>query len=265
MRKMKEAHPDEEVDIVQTKPSSFPVNTTPKSNNLLIVLLIAVSFFAGYLLFKVQSLEKQTTNVAAAPAGNGQQPPPQPTPDLSAIPKITDKDHIRGDKSADVLLVEYSDYECPFCKRFHPTMQQVMKEYGNKVAWIYRHYPLDFHQNAQKEAEAAECVNELGGNEKFWEYSDKIFEKTAAGGTGLALDQLAPLAQEVGVNGVQFQSCLDSGKYAQHVKDDMTGGAKAGISGTPGTIIIGKNGKRELIPGALPYEQVKPLIDKVLN
>lgn len=265
MRKVKDARLEEDSDTIEPKPSALPINTAPKSSNLLIVLLIAVSFFAGYLFFKVQSLEKQTTNVAAAPAGNAQQVPPQPTPDLSAMPKITDKDHIRGDKNADVLLVEYSDYECPFCKRFHPTMQQVIKEYGNKVAWIYRHYPLDFHQNAQKEAEAAECVNEFGGNEKFWEYSDKIFEKTAAGGTGITLDQLAPLAQEVGVNSAQFQSCLDSGKYAQHVKDDMAGGAKAGISGTPGTIIIGKNGKRELIPGALPYEQVKPLIEKVLN
>lgn len=261
---MKEAPRDEEEDIIEAKPSSIPMNTAPKSNNLLIVLLIAVSFFAGYLFFKVQSLQKQTANVAAAPAGNNQQPPP-PTQNLTAMPKITDKDHIRGDKNADAVLVEYSDYECPFCKSYHPTMQQIMKDYGNKVSWIYRHFPLDFHQNAQKEAEAAECVAELGGNDKFWEYSDKIFERTTSNGTGFALDKLGPLAAEVGVDQTQFQSCLDSGKYTKHVKDDISGGGKAGINGTPGTIIVGKNGKREFIPGALPYEQVKPLIDKVLN
>ncbi len=237
-----------------------------KNNNLLIVLLIVVSFFAGYMFFKVQSLEKKGGNVAGVQQTNPNPAPQQAPPqNLDAAPPVTDKDHIRGNKNTQVVLVEYSDFECPFCKRFHPTMQQVIKDYGDKVAWVYRHFPLSFHQNAQKEAEATECANELGGNDAFWNYVDKIFERTTSNGTGFALDQLSPLAAEIGLNQSAFQQCLDSGKYAKYVQNDEAGGVKAGINGTPGTIIIPKNGKKQLIPGALPYEQVKPIIDSAFK
>ncbi len=237
---------------------SIPLN----SQTVLVVLLIVVAFVAGYLFFKVQNLEKGTAGTAGQQAAPEQQAPEL---NLDAMPAVTDKDHIRGDKNADLVLVEYSDLECPFCKRFHPTMQQVLQEYGNKVAWVYRHYPLSFHQNAQKEAEASECVAEQGGNDVFWSFVDKIFEKTESNGTGFALEDLKPLAEEVGVNGAQFQECLDSGKYANYVKKDMDGGTKAGIQGTPGTVIVAKDGKKDLINGALPYDQVKTQLDALLK
>jgi protein-disulfide isomerase len=94
---------------------------------------------------------------------------------------VTEKDHITGNPQADVVLIEYSDTECPFCKRFHETMIQVMAEYGasGKVAWVYRHFPLDaLHSKARHEAEATECATELGGNEKFWAYLNKLEEIT---------------------------------------------------------------------------------------
>ena len=239
------------------------------TNNLLVALLIIVIAFSGYLFWKVQKLEQKVgSDNQAAQVKREQQAkeaPPQPTQNLDAVPPVTDKDHILGSKNADVVLVEYSDFECPFCKRFHPTMQQVVKEYGSKVAWVYRQYPLGFHANAQKEVEASECAAEQGGNEAFWKYSDKIMERTTSNGTGFALDKLAPLATEIGLDANKFKQCLDSGKYTQHIKDDMAGGQKAGIQGTPGTVIIGKNGKKEFIGGALPFEQIKPLIDKVLE
>lgn len=96
---------------------------------------------------------------------------------------VTEKDHIAGNPNAELLIVEYSDPECPFCKRFHETMMQVMNEYGktDKVAWVYRHFPLDsIHSKARKEAEAIECAGELGGNDKFWEYLNKLEEITPA-------------------------------------------------------------------------------------
>ena len=190
----------------------------------------------------------------------------QPLPQQAAKkPEVTNEDYFKGNNNAKVILVEYSDFECPFCKRFHPTMQQVMKEYGNKVKWVYRHFPLSFHANAQKEAEASECAGKLGGNDAFWKYTDKIFERTTSNGTGFALDKLVPLAKELKLNESQFKTCLDSGEFAQKVKDQMARGSEEGVSGTPGTIVIKANGETELVSGAYPYEQLKPIIDAALK
>lgn len=249
-------------EIEKTSPNYFK-NIHFSSSKIIIIALLAVLGLNAYTLFKVNKLEtKQDTTVQAGDPAN--QPPAQPPQDLSKMPEVTEKDHIRGDINAKILLVEYSDLECPFCKRFHTTMQQVMEEYGTDVAWVYRHFPLSFHQNAQKEDEAAECVAELGGDEAFFSFIDSIFERTTSNGTGFALDQLRPLAEEVGVDENKFQSCLDSGKYAQHVQTDMAGGAEAGVQGTPGTIIVTKDGKRDFIGGAFPFEDVKRQIDALL-
>ncbi|MFH1112185.1 MAG: thioredoxin domain-containing protein [Patescibacteria group bacterium] len=112
---------------------------------------------------------------------------------------IKDSDYVLGDINAPVTVVEYSDLECPFCKRFHPTKQQIMTEFPGKVRWVFRHFPLSFHANAQKEAEAAECAGKLGGAEKYWAFIDKIFERTTSNGTGFALTDLTKLAKEVGL------------------------------------------------------------------
>lgn len=189
--------------------------------------------------------------------------PSAPAP-VGTVKPISKDDHVRGDAKAEVTLYEWSDFECPFCKRFHPTMTQLMSEYKGKVRWVYRHFPLSFHQNAQKEAEASECANELGGNDAFWKYTDKIFERTNSGGTGIALTDLAPIAKEIGLDEGKFQKCLDSGKYAAHVTQDMNDGSSAGVTGTPGTIIVGKDGTSQLVPGAVPYDQLKAMVDSAL-
>ncbi len=206
----------------------------------------------------------QPIPVAQAPQPNV---PSQPTAQApsGAVPPLTNSDHVRGNKNAQLTWIEYSDFECPFCKRFHPSMLQMMKEYGDKIKWVYRHFPLSFHQNAAKEAEATECANELGGNDAFWKYADAILERTTSNGTGFSLDALVPLAKELGLNESKFKSCLDSGKYAAHVQQDESGGQSAGVNGTPGSFLIGKDGKAQLISGALPYEQIKAAIDAQLR
>ncbi len=228
-----------------------------------IILLVVCSFLLGSLWTKVQILERGGIGQPSAPAAPAAQPPAQEAKD---VPKVTKDDHVRGDRNSRIALIEYSDIECPFCKRFHPTAQQVLDAYKGKVMWVYRHYPLAFHANAQKEAEATECANELGGNDAFWKYLDTVYERTTSNGTGFALDKLVPLAVELGINEVKFKECLDSGKYADHVKEDMDGGSKAGVTGTPGNILLDtKTGKTRLIPGAVPFETVKAAIDEILK
>jgi protein-disulfide isomerase len=247
---------------------AIPFNITP----VLVVILMLFSYAIGALKTKADFLEKGAVipSVVAAAANaqpTGAAPPPQAPPPQAAAkkPEVTAEDHFRGGKDAQVTLVEYSDMECPFCKRFHPTMQQVISEYGDKVKWVYRHLPLSFHANAQKEAEATECAAKLGGNEAFWKYIDKIFERTTSNGTGFALTDLVPLAGEVGLNKTKFQTCLDSGEFTQKVKDQIATGSAEGVTGTPGTIIIGVNGDTQMVPGALPYDQIKPMIEKALS
>jgi len=199
----------------------------------------------------------------------------QPSPSPSGVPvaqaagdppPLTDDDHVRGNPDAPVTIIEYSDFECPFCKRFHPTMQQALQEYDGRVKWVYRHFPLGFHDPlATKEAEAVECANELGGNDAFWELTDLIFERTASNGNGLSQDALPKMAAEIGLNESEFSNCLDSGKYLDHVKADMAGGESAGVNGTPGSFVIDEDGNAFEIKGAQPYPSVKAAIEAALN
>ncbi len=177
-------------------------------------------------------------------------------------------DHILGNPNAEVLIIEYSDPECPFCKRFHETMVQVMEQYGKsgQVAWVYRHFPLDqIHPKARKEGEAQECAAELGGNEAFWKYTDKLFEITPAN-NGLDLAQLPKLAQTIGLDGVAFTACLDSGRYAARVQRDFENGANVGVRGTPYTIVWNKTtGKQMPLNGAYPFENMKTILGLMIE
>ncbi len=256
-----------EENINKTKLSKLAPLLKNNFITIFVILLLSGSFFViGSLYTKVQFLEKGgSLLVANNPSQPNQAPQPQAPQAAAKKPVITNDDWYQGNKNARVTLVEYSDFECPFCKRFHPTMQQVMKEYGDKVKWVLRHYPLSFHANAQKAAEASECVGKLAGNEAFWKFTDLYFERTTAGGTGFALDKLSELGAEAGANKSAVQKCLDSGEMAQKVKDQMSKGTEEGVSGTPGTIIIDAKGNTQLVPGALPFDQIKPMIDKALQ
>lgn len=233
-----------------------------ENTRILVALLLVASFFLGALITKVSYLEKNSS--APLPTATGANVPnPTAMQTVKAKP-VTASDHIFGNKDAKVTLLEYSDLECPFCKSAHPTMQELMKNYGDKIRWAYRHFPLSFHQNAQKEAEASECVASLGGNDAFWKFVNAIFDRTTANGTGFALDKLGPLAAEVGVDQTQFQTCLDSGKYEKLVKDSIAEGTAAGVSGTPSTFVINPKGESQTIVGAQGIDVFKNAIDQAL-
>ena len=189
----------------------------------------------------------------AAPAGKGPA-------------EVTKRDHVRGKADAKVTVVVYSDFECPFCKRFAPTTNEILTQYKDDVNVVFRHFPLSFHANAQKEAEGSECAAELGGNDAFWKFHDYIFEKTTANGTGFALDQLAVAATASGVDKTKFQKCLDSGKYAQYVKDQEQEGITAGVQGTPGSFVVNNETKDfKDISGAVPLSTFQATIDPMLG
>jgi protein-disulfide isomerase len=244
------------------------LQTTVKliNRNFTLIIIVLLAIWGGYNWNRAESFKNNGApsgaNVAA-PTGGTAQPSGPTESQLSKMPKVTDEDKIRGNADAKVVLVEYSDYECPFCARFHPTMEQVVEELGDQVAWVYRHYPLSFHPNAQKAAEASECVNKLGGEEAFWAYSDAIIDSTTANGK-LSPEAIAEAAAAAGVNASSFKSCLDSDEMAQVVKDQATTGGAAGITGTPGTIVVVDGVAKELIPGALPYASVKATVEKYL-
>lgn len=222
--------------------------------------------FAGTIIgvsVIVSTKIKSTTQ----PQNIGQQVAGQPTGNLEAVNKVTSKDHIRGNPNAKITIVEYSDTECPFCKQFHQTMKQIIAEYGDsgKVAWVYRNFPLDqLHPKARKESEALECANEVGGNDKFWQYTDRLYEITPSN-NGLDASQLPIIAQYVGLDVQKFNSCLASGKYAQHVEDDVKNATETGGNGTPWSIVITKDGKKYPLSGAQPYSSVKQMIEGILN
>ena len=184
-----------------------------------------------------------------------------------ALDPVTVDDHILGNPNAELIIVEYSDTECPFCKVFHETMQRIVDEYGKdgKVAWVYRHFPIEqLHKKAQREAEATECASEVGGKSKFWDYIDMVFERTRSNDT-LDLAELPKIATDIGLDQVVFNSCLESERHAATVKEDYDSGIRAGVQGTPYSVIVTKDGETFPIEGALPYEAVKGLIESILK
>jgi protein-disulfide isomerase len=247
--------------------SSSNEGSQNKQSNFMIPLAIIVAgvFIAGAVIYSSGNNTGAQTAGTATVAGTG----PQPTGPgaIDNIKPVTDKDHILGDPNALVKVVEFSDLECPFCKRFHLTMQQLIDEYGKdgRVAWVYRHFPLDsIHPKARKEAEATECAAELGGNAKFWAYVDRLFEVTPSN-NGLDPNELSNIAEFVGIDKVKFTQCLDSGKYAQHIADDLADAINSGGTGTPFSVVIAPNGKTFAISGSQSYASVKSIVDIALQ
>lgn len=205
----------------------------------------------GYDIFSLQpaAADADTTVKVAADVADSDN-----TATAKTLAEVTDADHVRGDLSkAKVVLIEYSDYECPFCSRHHPTMQEIYDTYGDDVAWVYRHFPLSFHPEAKPAALAAECADEQG---KFWEYTDALFENQDSLG-----DSYYPkLAQELGLNVAQFTDCWESEKYLSVITADMASGRAAGVSGTPATFVNG-----QMVSGAVDVATFKDLIDAELK
>lgn len=224
-------------------------------------ILVAALLISGSIIWSTQR--------SATPDGFAGLPPEaaEPTGDLEAMTPVTAEDHVRGNSDAPVKLVEYSDTECPFCKQFHGTLNEVMDTYGKegKVAWVYRHLPLDeLHPKARKEAVATECAAEQGGDDAFFAYLDRLFAITPSN-DGLDPAELPKIAQYVGLDTAKFNACLGSGKYDAHIEAEAQNANATGGSGTPWTIVVGPDGKKYPLSGAQPLSAVTALIDTALG
>src|SRR3989338_655182 len=222
-----------------------------------LAIVIAGGLIAGALYYSNMKVSEQVAK----------NPTELPRNEKITMRAVSSDDHILGNPNADVIIVEYSDTECPFCKQFHNTLERVMNEYGKdgKVAWVYRHFPIaELHSKARKESEALECANELGGPGKFWEYTNMLYDITPSNNS-LDPAQLPIIAKNVGLDVKEFNTCLSSGKYAAKVEADYQDAIKAGGQGTPNSILISKDGTKVTVQGAQPYESLKATIDALLQ
>lgn len=235
-----------------------------KLTPILLIGIVVLAFAVGILWQKVSTLEgeKVANNAQLTEDEQLAQDGKLTEDQVKNIVPVSDEDHIQGSKDAKIILIEYSDFECPFCSTFHSTAQQIKDEYGDDIAWVYRHFPLDFHERARPAAVASECATALGGNDSFWYYIDDIFENQEGGLTDVGL---RTIASDLGLNMDEFEKCLVSGEYEDKIEDQYQGGVVAGVTGTPGNFILNDKGEAWLIPGALPFETMKEAIDLALQ
>ena len=179
------------------------------------------------------------------------------------VKAVSKDDHILGDANAKIKIVTFSDMECPYCIKFEATMRQIVPDYKGKVAWVYRHTPLDFHKNAMPAALASECVAEKGGEAKFWEFMEKV---TAAleGKTGVVLS-MGDVANEIGVDKAFVEKCVSDKKYESRVSDNQNDSFASGLQGTPYSVVIVDGKPVQSIDGAYPIDEVKGIIDGYLK
>lgn len=184
---------------------------------------------------------------------------------VSNLPPVDPKsDYVRGVPDAAFTLVEYSDYECPYCKRFHGTAKVFVEKHAD-VSWVYRHFPLNFHNpGAQKQAEAAECAGAFGGNEAFWRYSDLIFERTRSNGKGFPIANLGPLAEEIGLDREAFDTCMSEERFRDKVLAQTEDGKASGVTGTPGNFLLhNASGEAVAISGAQPLANLERILQQM--
>jgi protein-disulfide isomerase len=239
---------------VQTTPATVPTSANPYLIPASIVL--AGAFIAVALFFN--------SGGGMQKGGAPQAGEPEPQVDIAKEIRPIDpaRDHLKGDPKATVTIVEYSDFQCPFCGTVHPTLEQAVTEYAGKVNWVYRHFPLSsIHPEAEPAARASECVAELGGSAAFWNYADLLFQNQRS----LGKTTYVTLATSLGINAAAFTQCFDSGRHADRVAEDLQNALDTGGTGTPHGVVLTQKGTAYPIKGAVPYATIKSIIDTALK
>lgn len=254
------------------------IPTPPKGTTSLLVygLLLIAAFLIGRYSGQVELLQRgqvATTTSPQAQPGTSTQPQTGQAAQQAVVQVSVDDDPFIGKEDAPLTMIEFSDFECPFCKRFwEDTLPQLKTNYieTGKLKFVYRDLPLPFHDPlATQEALAANCAREQGGDGVFFRYHDEIFTRTKSGGTGMPKEELYTIAADLGLDGGKFRDCLDNEKFKDEVQSDIAEAQKVGASGTP-TLLIGKTTKDgiiqgERIIGAQPYPVFQQVIDRHLT
>lgn len=236
--------------------------------------IIALSILLSGGVLEVKGLTAKKVADAPAAVTPSSAPIAPAAPEQTGPVKVSiDDDAVLGDKNAPITMVEFSDYECPFCKRyFDQTYPQLKTNYidTGKLKVVFRDLPLSFHDPmATKEAIAANCAREQGGDEAYYKMHDEMFKQTTSNGTGLSVEKLYTMAGSLGLNSANFKTCLDSDKSKAEVAKDLADAGTAGADGTP-TFFIGKSDASGTIEGtrlvgAQPYSAFQAVIDQQLK
>lgn len=248
-------------------PFSFESAVTMLSENFLIVLLVLITFVGGFFVGSIWT-ENEMLRSGVRPTGivdgnfPSQLPNDMPEPQIDRLPEITSADHIFGNPDAQIVIVEYSDMNCPFCRRFHPTMKEIVERFEGQVAWVYRHFAFQTQESSDA-AVVSECIADTKGNDAFWEYLDVLFEEADLAGR-LSRAMIVESAVAVGLTEAQANDCISNPEYQAIVAAQRDGGAGAGVTGTPASILVDGGEPQEFISGALPIEQLISTVEKYL-
>lgn len=238
----------------ETTPHTSQSDTPRKGTNPLLVpgaIIVAGLLIAGSIVLSESKVEPQ--NQGDTVAGDT-----APAPSFDDFRMPSSDDHIKGNPDGDISIVEYSDYECPFCGQFHPTLERIVEE-SPDVRWVFRHFPLSsIHARALSASVASECVASLAGNDAFWDFSEALF----ANQRGLGTELYENTAVSLGINLEDFRACQTDKSMEAEVIADLTEVQSIGGRGTPFVVLITKKGEMVPFSGALPYETVKALVDR---
>ncbi|KND49733.1 MAG: Periplasmic thiol:disulfide interchange protein DsbA [Parcubacteria bacterium C7867-008] len=214
------------------------------------------AIIAAGILLAISIYIVRTTIVPTAPKG-----------DISYLRPVSDTDHIIGNPSAPVVIIEYADMDSSYSKAFQQTMEQLMAEYApaGKVAWVYRHFPLiDQYRNSELHAEAAECASSLGNPNTFWSFID-ILQARAPGNQVYNPENYNSIVETLGIDTARFQSCLQANLYRERVSKDISNAIEIGAYSAPTTVVLIKGQKAVPISGALPYDAMKKIIQESIT
>ncbi len=214
-------------------------------------IIIAGIIIAGAIIFTNQrpaTVVADATNQQGAPAATAN------------IPAPTDKDHIIGSPSAPIALVEYSDFQCPYCQMIYPSLKKIVSESNGGVSWTMREYPLyQIHPQAMPAANAAECIDEQLGTTGYFKYADAVFNNQSS----LTPEYSATLAKQFGADMGKYNTCIKNSTYQNRIDAESADAQNSGGNGTPYTVVINtKTGKQYSISGALPYAQIVAIVEQ---